>query len=177
MQASTPQEMALLQKYEAWSQDLASAPKEYAVAVLICCNGEEDTELFRPEFALEMMSDHITKKLPWNVLIWRAWLIWWTRAEQLRRWASAQQVNAQGPAKTLLVCANANAWYKAWHWAIEEEPGQVGLYLVPARERFVQAMAQIKDEKTVLRSILQIAMKEEPWYETAKLAEKQNLSV
>lgn len=167
----------MLQKYEAWTQDDSSAPKEYAVAVHICCNGEDDTELFRPEFALFLMSEHIAKKLPWDVLVWRAWLIWWTRAEQLHRWASAQQVNAQGSARTLLACANANAWYKAWHWAIEEQPAKVGLYLNPARERLAQAMTQIKEEKTILRSILQIAMKEEPWYDTAKLAEQQNLTL
>lgn len=177
MQASTQQEMVLLQKYEAWAQDTASATKEYAMAVHICCNGEDETELFRPEYALHLMSEQIAKKMPWSVLVWRAWLIWWTRAEQLRRWTSAQQANAQGPAKTLLVCANANAWYKAWHWALEEQPGSVALYLSPARERFAQALLQIKEEKTVLRSIVQIAMKEEPWYETAKLAEQQNLSV
>ena len=177
MQASTPQEMALLQKYEVWLQNKESAPKEYAVAVHICCNGEDDVEFFRPEFALHAMNEHIAKQLPWDVLVWRAWLIWWTRAEQLFHWTSLQQKNAQGSAKTLLLCANANAWYKAWHWALEEEPGNVGLYLNPARENFAQAMQQIKSEKTVLRSILQIAMKEEPWYETAKLAEQQNLSM
>lgn len=177
MQASTPQELALLQKYEVWTQDNASTPKEYAVAVHICCNGEDDAELFRPEFALHMMNEHIARKLPWDVFVWRAWLIWWTRVEQLCRWTSVQQVNAQGSAKTLLVCASANAWYKAWHWALEEEPGNVGLYLNPARERFAQALLHIKEEKTVLRSILQIAMKEEPWYDTAKLAEQQNLSM
>lgn len=177
MQASTPQEMALLQQFEAWTQDTSSASKEYAIAVHICCNGENNTDMFRPEFALRLMREHISKKLPWTVLVWRAWLIWWTRAEQLHQWASAQQVNAQGPAKTLLYCANANAWYKAWHWALEEEPGNVGLYLIPARERFAQAMVQIKNEKTVLRSILQIAMTEELWYETAKLAEQSNVHI
>lgn len=177
MQASHPQEIVLLQKYQTWTQDIASNSKQYAVAVHICCNGEDDAKLFRSEFALHIMNEHIAKKLPWDVLVWRAWLIWWTRAEQLQRWATEQQVNAQGSARTLLICANANAWYKAWHWALEEQPENVGLYLAPARERFARAMTQIKEEKTVLRRILQIAMNEEPWYETAKLAEQKNISV
>ena len=177
MQASNQQEMELLQKYEAWSQDTRSSAKEYAVAVHICCNGEDANVLLRPDFALFMMNDHLDKKLPWNVLVWRAWLIWWTRAEQLHRWASSQQNNAHGSAKTLLLCANANAWYKAWNWALDEKPENVGLYLQPARERFAQAMQRLKEEKSLLRSILQIALKEEPWYETAKLAEQQNIRV
>lgn len=176
MQASTPQEMLLLQKYEAWEQDVTSETKEYALAVHICCNGEDDVEFFRPDFAYYLMQAQMDK-ISGNVLLSRAWLLWWTRAEQLHRWAGEQQLNAQGSAKTMLQCANANAWYKAWHWAVEEHPEKVGLYLKPARERMTQAMHALKNEKTVLRSILQIALKEEPWYETAKLVDQQNLSV
>lgn len=177
MQVSNSQEMALLHKYQAWTQDTASSSKQYALAVHICCNGEDAAELFRPEFALHLMSEHITKKLPWDVLVWRSWLIWWTRAEQIKQWASEQQINARGSARTILMYASANAWYKAWHWALEEKPENVGLYLAPARERLDRAMTQIKEEKTVLHSILEIALSEEPWYETAKLAAQQPTSL
>lgn len=167
----------LLQKYEAWSDQQKNDSKEYELATHIACNGEEGIESIRPEFALFIMQEHMRKNLVWSVLVWRAWLLWWTRAEQLHRWASQHQNNATSSIRTLLHCANMNAWYKAWHWALEEQPANVGMYLEPAKKQFVQAMVFLKEEKTLLRSILQIALKEESWYATMSQTENDKVTL
>ena len=165
MVPSTPSEMQLLSLYESWAATPDNGTKQYALALDIATNGEENVS-YRPEFAGWLIQDHLDKQHPMDVLVWRAWVLWWTRAEQLQGWASKYQYHWAGLLETLLCSAKANAWNKAWHWALDEHPDQVGLYKEKAQKSYEEAMMALNKERHPVRTIIQIALKDEPWYTT-----------
>ena len=84
-----------------------------------------------------------------------------------------------GPVKTILQASVANAWYKSWNWALSERPENAGLYEASARLHWDSTLDLFRRESQVpaLRGILQIALKDEPWFETKRNMEAEAIRI
>lgn len=166
MAPTSSEEITLHQLYSVWAQDQRDENKSASLAVCILGNGEEGHQLFRIEFVRALLQEHFARKRVVNILVFRAFFVWWTRAEQQTRCVHPMVAQVQGPLKVLLQCAVANAWYKAWNWALEERAENAGMYEKDAQRHFAQALEMLKTEQEspALRGVLQIALKDEPWF-------------
>ena len=154
-------------------QQESDAVVQYQLASTIALNGSNNMlPSFRNTYALEIMTLHFqwlhARGLDANVTLWRAWFIWWTRHEQLHFGIDPIKPSVVGPLKMLLTCAQANAWNKAWHWALLDNATDAVKYEKEAKVFLKEAHHALRHEKHPLRTLLSIALKEESWYNIEK---------
>lgn len=173
------EETRLLQLYSVWTDDQPSLPKAAAVALALVSNGEDGQQSYSIEFMRMFMEEYFDRRHAFDVVLLRGMFVWWTRAEQCTREVGPLLTQAHGPSRLLLQAAVANAWYKAWNWALEERPENAGFYEGPAGLHWENTLELFKDEKTMpaLRGLLQIALKDEPWFQTKRDLDKMGTKI
>ena len=176
---TSPEEARLAQLYSVWSEDQRDEYKTTSVVLAIVGNGEDNHALCRVDFMLAMLEEHFVRKQALDLLLLRAFFVWWTRAELQTREVEPLLTQVHGPVKTILQASVANAWYKSWNWALSERPENAGLYEASARLHWDSTLDLFRRESQVpaLRGILQIALKDEPWFETKRNMEVEAIRI